>query len=199
VKVRRTGRHPRNVDMAKYSPSPISDKDLKEFVENDSDFSFEMKVLAELRGLEFECSHSGTYQDPVSDKIRQFDIRARKHQGNCTLRLGIECKNLRENHPLLLSAVPRTEEEAFHDIISHETHFNMATVRTEKSGSVYKAADMVAKKTDQVGRDTTSKELISDDSATFEKLNQAINSCKDLVWEAATSVLHLPTMWLFQF
>jgi hypothetical protein len=39
---------------------------------------------------------------------------------------------------------------------------------------------MVGKKTDQVGKDT-SGDFVSDDQATFEKLNQAVNSCQDLV------------------
>jgi hypothetical protein len=56
--------------MAKLKPDPITAKHLEDFVANDSDFAFEMKVLAQLRNLEFDCKHSGTYQDPVSDKIR---------------------------------------------------------------------------------------------------------------------------------
>lgn len=54
--------------MAKQKKDPITEQDLKEFVANDSDFAFEMQVLNRLRDLHFECWHSGTYQDPVSDK-----------------------------------------------------------------------------------------------------------------------------------
>lgn len=43
---------------------------------------------------------------------------------------------------------------------------------------------MVAKRTNQVGRDS-SGELISNDEATFDKFNQAINGCRDLVSELA--------------
>ena len=39
---------------------------------------------------------------------------------------------------------------------------------------------MTGKKTDQVGREM-SGELVSNDEATFDKLNQAVNSCQDLV------------------
>jgi hypothetical protein len=46
---------------------------------------------------------------------------------------------------------------------------------------------MVAKKTEQVGRDASGI-LFSNDEATFEKLNQAINSCRDLVREYALRV-----------
>jgi hypothetical protein len=73
---------------SKLQSSPITASDLKEFVDNNSDFDSEMTVLAGLRSLDFECEHSGTYQDPVSDKIRQFDIRAFKWQGNLHASLG---------------------------------------------------------------------------------------------------------------
>jgi hypothetical protein len=97
--------------------NPITSKDLAEFVANDSDFAFEMQVLTQLKNTDFDCSHSGTYQDPVTAKIRQFDIRARKQKGPRVLELAVECKNLRPEGPLLLSCIPRTAEEAHHDII----------------------------------------------------------------------------------
>jgi hypothetical protein len=102
---------------SKLKNTSITTTDLEEFVANNSDFYFEMKVLAKLRGLDFECEHSGTYQDPVTDKVRQFDIRAMKTQGSCTLALAVECKNIRPNYPLLLSAVPRTIAESSHDLL----------------------------------------------------------------------------------
>jgi hypothetical protein len=193
--------------MPKPRPHPIREEDVRQFVEQDSDFGFEMKVLRQLRSLDFECSHSGTYQDPVSDKIRQFDIRAQKQVKNCTLKLAVECKNLRENYPLLLSAVPRTSAESFHQIMSQENQqmAGLVSVKTVEPSNVYKPAEMVAKKTDQVGR-----EQQSGDSATFEKLNQAVNSSRDVVQFAARAdaptpfhivivpVLVVPTELLWQ-
>jgi hypothetical protein len=169
---------------SKLQSSPITASDLKEFVDNNSDFDSEMTVLAGLRSLDFECEHSGTYQDPVSDKIRQFDIRAFKWQGICTLALAVECKNLRPNHPLLLSAVPRTVTESVHDLLTVRKQVGSAYPRVETmkgTRSAYGAGDLVGKKTDQVGRSESSKELFSDDGDTFDKLNQAVNSCRDLV------------------
>jgi hypothetical protein len=172
--------------MPKPRPDPILGEHVREFVERDSDFGFEMKVLRQLRSLDFECSHSGTYQDPVSDKIRQFDIRAQKQVRNCTLKLSVECKNLRENYPLLLSAVPRTSAESFHQMMSKVTTSfpGTVTVQTVEPSNVYQPEEMVAKKTDQIGRDQAG-DLFSDDSATFEKLNQALNSSRDVVQSAA--------------
>lgn len=170
---------------AKLKDNAITAMDLEEFVGSNSDFAFEMQVLAQLRALGFKCAHSGTYRDPVTDKIRQYDIRAVKDEGNSTLALAVECKNLRPNNPLLLSAVPRTPPESFHDLIvrSPEKLFMAQSVRAVVgNGSAYRPGEMVGKKTDQVGRDTSGA-LISNDEMTFEKLNQAVNSCRDLVRE----------------
>jgi hypothetical protein len=98
--------------MAKLRKDPITAQDLTDFVNADSDFDFETRVLKHLREDGFTCSHSGTYRDPVMDKIRQYDIRAQKDRGGLTLALAVECKNLRPNNPLLLSAVPPTDDEA---------------------------------------------------------------------------------------
>jgi hypothetical protein len=169
--------------MAKLKPDPITAKQLEDFVANDSDFAFEMKVLTELRNLEFDCEHSGTYRDPVSEKTRQFDIRASKKQNMCTLALAVECKNLRLNNPLLLSAVPRIAAESFHDLLVFRVGYTISSssVHTLKGNdSAYTQGDMVGKKTDQVGLNDLGA-LVSDDNSTFEKLNQAVNSCKDLV------------------
>ena len=58
--------------MAQLNKNPIGAAELTQFVNERSDFAFEMEVLARLRGAEFVCSHSGTYRDPVTEKIRQY-------------------------------------------------------------------------------------------------------------------------------
>jgi hypothetical protein len=168
--------------VARLNDTPIAAADLLEFATTDSDFGFEMRVLAQLRADGFNCLHSGTYCDPVTDKVRQFDIRATMDRGDSTLALAVECKNLRPNNPLLVSAVPRTPEEAFHDLVVCRPQVTINWVIRPVTGdaSPYKPEGMVGKKTDQVGRDT-SKELTRNDEATFEKLNQAVNSCHDLI------------------
>jgi len=197
--------------MAKLKGSAITDQDLAAFVASNSDFAFEMRVVAQLRALGFECSHSGTYRDPLTDKVRQFDIRAVIHEGKFTLALGLECKNLRPNNPLLLSAVPRTSAEAFHDLLvrNPQSPFPPCSVeRVNEPHSAYPTGTMVAKKTDQVRRETSGT-LVSNDEATFGKVNQAVSSCQDLVEEyarkpsqpwvrAVVPVLVVPTGLLWQ-
>jgi hypothetical protein len=171
--------------MAKLKTDPITSADLATFAANDSDFAFELRVLHQLRGLGFQCEHSGTYEDPVTGKFRQFDIRANKNLGKVHLALAVECKNIRPYHPLLVSAVPRTQAEAFHDRIDFTSVPNggpSQCIRLVGRESAYPVGESVGKKTDQVGRENMPDAgLVSDDSATFEKLNQAVNSCRDLV------------------
>lgn len=172
--------------MAKLSKDPISVGDLEDFVQNDSDFSFEMKVLAQLRSDNFSCLHSGTYSDPVTGKVRQFDIRAYKDQGDAILGLAVECKNFRDNNPLLLSTLPRTPDEAFHNFfLRHLGSVEHSTVEQTRASPLYRPGEPVSKKMNQIGRDEKSQ-IVSDDSATFEKLNQAVNSCADIVEELGT-------------
>ena len=154
---------------SKLKNTAITANDLTDFVANNSDFDFEMRVLEKLRSLNFACEYSGTYQDPVTDKVRQFDIRARKMQGVCTLAVAVECKNLRPTNPLLLSAVPRTATEAAHDLLLVRRQHGPAYPRVETikgASAAYKESQMVGKKTDQVGRVESTGELSSDDAET---------------------------------
>lgn len=85
--------------MAKLKKDRITQADMEEFVRSNSDFGFEMKVVKALRLEGFSCSHSGTYRDPITDKVRQYDIRAQKDRGDLTVAIAVECKNLRSNNP----------------------------------------------------------------------------------------------------
>lgn len=170
-------------ELAKLQPKPIDASDLESFVGNQSAFAFEMRAVSELRRTGFECWHAATYRDPVTDKIRQYDVRAVLSRGNSKLALSVECKNLQENAPLLLSAVPRTQSESFHHLLWSQPQAIRVSVK-EMSGdnSLYKPGQMVGKQSDQVGRDNNGV-LLSDDQATFDKMNQAVSSCRDLVAE----------------
>src|SRR5260370_14741417 len=110
-----------------------------------------MRVLSEFTRLGFECAHSGTYQDPVTQRVRQYDIRAIKKRNACDLTLAVECKNVRENYPMLVTAVPRRRTEAFHEvIIIHAQRGNETEIRKVGIPSLYKANDMAGKVVTQV-------------------------------------------------
>ena len=174
--------------MAKPNPDPLKAEDLLDFAKTDSDFGFEMQVVAGLRENGFSCEHSGTYRDPVTHKVRQFDVRGYLSKAQGMVALAVECKNIRPSFPLLLSCVPRMPAEAFHDVfVYHSQALPTSTQSVEHitaERSAYEIGAPVAKKTDQVGRDS-SGEFIRNDEATFEKLNQAVSSCHDLVEKVA--------------
>lgn len=79
--------HPvRKVAMARLKSDPITKADLDEYLENYSDFSFEVRILNTLIDLGFSCEHRGSYTDPATKKLREFDIRATKELNKRFLR-----------------------------------------------------------------------------------------------------------------
>jgi hypothetical protein len=186
--------------MAKLKTGAIVQADLIEYLDSYSDFSFEVRVLKTLIGLGFSCDHAGSYSDRTTGKDREFDIRATKVFGKWFLRLAVECKNLRENYPLLVSCLPRREEEAFHDIIvsvdpekvqleepprihSRAMLAESKAIRLTGEHTLYKVGQPVGKTCDQVGRGT-SGEIVSDDSDVYAKWSQALGSADDLTYRA---------------
>ena len=70
----------------KLKPAPVTLKDLNEYLsESTSDFSFELEVLKELRSHHLKCEHGGHYEDPVTKKSREFDIRALFESGTVSV------------------------------------------------------------------------------------------------------------------
>jgi YD repeat-containing protein len=95
--------------------------------------------------------------------------------------------------PTAHNAVPRGANEAFHEIIVFRSETLMVKQDVHFVGppqSFYKVGEMVGKRTDQVGRAGHNNELFSDDGLTFDKINQAINSSRDVVTDAAVDSAH---------
>jgi hypothetical protein len=185
--------------MAKLKADAIDQADLDEYLKSQSDFAFEISVLNRLVSHGFECDHAGTYEDPITKKPRQFDLRAKRAFGPKLIRLAVECKNLRENYPLLISCVPRRDEESFHEVVysvdpervSLTDSSGMSCrafepqampVRISGQSSVYEPRQPVGKSCEQVGRNNDG--LIGSDSDVFNKWTQALSSAQDLVESA---------------
>lgn len=190
--------------MAKLKDTAISKEDINEYLQNHSDFSFEIEVLRKFISTDFYCQHAGTYEDPVTKKTREFDIRASKYieldvphvDSNFTevalhlnLCFCVECKNLRDNFPLVVHCMPRDESECYLDLIwSSEPNYALKPylqsrrIRIEGDKCPYGKLDPVGKSCDQVGRRASQNgELIGNDADVFSKISQAINSSYDLV------------------
>ena len=178
---------------------PITESDLEEYLNGYSDFSFELQVLNKFIELGFTCEHSGTYDDPITEKSREFDIRALYTSGPMRLRLSVECKNLRDNFPLILHCLQRKRSESYNEIICtfdpEKLNDNLEvpvgvqefsrSIRLNRTGyTLYEPHNYVAKSGDQVGRKRQDKSIVSTDSGVFDKISQSLNSAYDFVTEA---------------
>lgn len=178
--------------MAKLDDRPIDKSDLIDFLNSYSDFSFELQVLKMLRDQDIECQHGGHYTDPATKKSREFDIRAQKTIGRRRVRLAIECKNIRDNFPVLVSCMPRNIEECYHEIaiikepclnnglsVYHRQASRVTTLSIQGAYSIYEPTGIVGKSTSQVGRALS--KITSNDAEIYEKWGQCLSSAQDLV------------------
>lgn len=186
--------------MAKLKTEATTQPDLLEYLAGYSDFSFELTVLKMLREHEVACDHGGHYVDPVTNKSREFDIRATKTIDKYRVRMSVECKNIRENFPILVSCVPRHEDESYHQmaLVSERKrdsstfnplliHLSRATVLDiQGPHSLYAAGYPVGKSTVQVGR-AMDGSITANDSELYEKWGQCLSSlhgmAKDIYWD----------------
>lgn len=184
--------------MPKLKDDKITKPDLEDYLKQKSDFSFEMQILKLIKDEGFECEHGGSYEDPVTNKFREFDIRAkyspsipRYRPNRINFHLAIEAKNLQPNFPLLISSVPRPKEESFHQIIisKHKSGPYSENFGSKKYGQVinidsvfsfYQTGEFVGKSSTQVGRREHDDELTANDSEVYDKWSQAVNSSFDL-------------------
>lgn len=191
--------------MAKLRLDPITAVDVREFVEDHSDFAFELSVYNQLTKLGFTCDHGGTYSDPLTKKIRQFDIRATWTDNSQWLlpqeqiRLAVECKQLQDSFPLVVHTVPRKFDEGTHDVLLsvNPAMFNLLpeeqitnpgfvqrALKWNVAGrfSIYNVNQPVGKSCAQVGRDQSG--ITSTNSDMFSKWTQAISSAQVLADQA---------------
>lgn len=163
--------------MAKLATDPISETDLGEYLRSNDDFAFEREIVHAATTLNLnEVEHSGLYEDPLQRKQRQFDIRASHTQGDCRIELAIECKRLSPSFPLLVSCVPRAQNEAFHQYLhtferaqGGNLYVNPESVRSGGPMSLYPSGLLVGKSMRQVGRESNGKSFIATDSEVFDK------------------------------
>jgi len=174
--------------MAKIKQENITAKDIIEYLEEYSDFSFEIKVLNKFSNLGFKCIHSGNYIDPLTNKYREYDLRGSKKFQNMRINLAIECKNLSKSFPLVAHCTKRKKEECYHEIIKNEpmskrSHISYTpeVIKYDLRNYLYKTDEYIAKSFDQVGRHISNNAIVNNDINTFEKISQAINSTYDLI------------------
>lgn len=181
--------------MAKLKKGEIIEADLEEYLAHHSDFGFELKILRALSESGIRCDHGGVYEDPVTKKTREFDIRARITRSDRRVRASVECKSLRSYFPVLISCLPRRDDESYHDVavcrereqsydrLGAGMFVSRATiVRLCYENTIYAPGEPVGKSIAQVGR-STDNALVANDSEIHEKWGQCLSSAHDLVGE----------------
>lgn len=175
--------------MRHFDTKAITAKDISECLLAEDDFSLELQVFRACKERGFTASHSGTYEDPVTKKTRQYDIRASKELryvngvDNMRVQLAVECKNLRPYFPLVVQRVPRGSNESYHDIVVCAAP-NLGSVRIIHHDGLYQANQLVGKATAQVGR-LASGDFTTGDAEVFDKWSQAVSSARELIVESA--------------
>jgi hypothetical protein len=171
----------------------IGISDISEYLKSDDDFAFELQILRSCQVGGFDVQHGGAYQDPVTRKDRQFDIRLTAAKERLIVKLAVECKNLKPHFPLVVSRIPRLAEESFHDIlISRQSPLadsglmgnNVQKITVFGPGVVFQRNEFVGKSTAQIGR-AKSGEIIAGDVEVYEKWSQALGSAFDLLSASA--------------
>jgi hypothetical protein len=176
---------------SKLKTQAITQFDIEEYLNDYADFSFELRVLKALTDLKLQCQHGGTYDDPITGKSREFDIRALlQYDEFMRIHLSVECKNLQPNFPLVVHCLGRKANESYNELIHTFVPSDSFAVHREGAESIrlisktlYSKDAYVAKSADQVGRRNDGS-ITATDGGVFEKISQAINSSRDLISEA---------------
>ena len=108
--------------------------------------------------------------------------------------MAIECKNVREYFPVLVSCTPRHEQESYHQVAllrepekrSYASGGHMFPSRAKilsvlGDDSLYKPGEPVGKSIAQVGRHVQDSKISASNSELYEKWGQCISSADDLV------------------
>jgi hypothetical protein len=175
--------------------------DIAEYLETADDFAFEREVYHVAHELLFHAEHAALYSDPVTGKQRQFDVRASHSIQDREIALAIECKGLTIGYPLLVSCVPRAENEAYHDVlqvsepsdpVAYAVSGAMSLARvtqvvSERNPCLYPPGQGVGKSMRQVRRETKGErkgQMVSGDEV-FDKWTQAVASLAEMIENGA--------------
>lgn len=167
--------------------APFTGEEVQQYIDNYSDFSFEVKTLALLCASGFNCSHSGTYTDPVTGKTREYDIRATKtvgvpNIGFYELQLPVECKNIKPFSPLVVHRLPRRREESTHDLVIN-TGKSRGRLSVPSPFSLYQKGSLTGKSVDQLRR--SDLRIYGSDSEVFDKVSQSLSSAHEMIQTTA--------------
>jgi hypothetical protein len=178
----------------------ISGEVLRRYLDTQDDFALELEVYRHALGFQFKASHAGLYDDAMTNKRRQFDVRASYELPNRvhSIYLTIECKSLDPTYPLLVQRVPRPGNESFHQImLSRNATTSFGTAREPQpwtGASLFRMSGThLYDSRQQVGKSMKRVKVVENgfsatDSEIYEKYTQALTSMNEVVQEAALAL-----------
>jgi len=172
---------------------PILVPQIETFLATQSSFELEMKVANRLRAWKFQVDHVGGYDDGVTGKRREFDIRAKKQNGNLQVLLAVECTVV--DPGLLVYCSKRKTTEAGHQVLigsnSVPVDTALATQYTRKSSdsrivthpvnwTVYEPGQLVGRHRDYLKVQGNAVTRVGDKDF-YDKVTQAIASIEAML------------------
>ena len=187
----------------KLKQEPVDAKVLQRYIKENSDFEFELRVYNRISSMKLTCSHGGYYTDFITKLSREYDIRACSTEGNTQCDITLECKNIKENFPIVAHCVPRRLEESFHQLLIHvegpffkrKSHDIIELqaykgpcriAQTKYPKTPYRSEDLVAKSICQVGVNKSDNKIVSNGTDFYPKIQQCLNSMYELFDFAGT-------------
>jgi hypothetical protein len=166
---------------------------INQYLDTRDDFDLELFAYRSLQERGWESHLGGTYADPQTGKFRQYDVRGRRRfQSRLDVNIAVECKSLSAEFPLVVSRVPRPDEEVGHDVLRRwkRPQIGDSTFSVERSDpnqlQLYAQSEMVGKSTTQIRWAENQKRLIASDAEGYDKWSQALASATEMVHRAAT-------------
>lgn len=139
--------------------------------------------------------HSGTYIDPHTNRPREFDLQVHLPGGDeqeDRILLAIECKNLSEYAPIVVSRSVRSTDEAYYKIIAlisddadslepGASRFRpWMSLDIPAKTSPFPLGEYTGKSIDQVQRKGDGK-LVSNAAEIYDRWSQAVNSAASMI------------------
>jgi hypothetical protein len=165
---------------------PVTAEDIAAYLDAQDDFDLELFVHRSLVRSGFHSEHAGTYTDPAGGWPQRFDVRARRLFPGAPrqLLLAVECQSLSAECPLLVSRVPRSVQEGYHEIVRswqvQETGEDAVEVlRWERGLELYPENVQVGRKLARIPKDSGTA-----GESPQEQWSRALMSAAELVREA---------------
>lgn len=163
---------------------PVTAEDIAAYLDAHDDFDLELFVHRSLVGSGFHSELAGTCSDPASGRPQRFGVRARRFFPGARrqLLLAVECQSLPAECPLLVSRIPRSAPESYHEVVRswqarEPGEDSVEVLRWERGLELYPENVQVGRRLARIAKDFGGE-------SSQEQWSRAVMSAAELVKEA---------------